>query len=113
MKLVLRVDGSKAEYTFDPAQITLLVVGRRDPFSGEKPNVDLSDHDAENRGVSRRHALIKRTESNALTIIDQGSVNGTFLNGQRLIPHQPRILRDGDELRLGRMVINVSFTAAE
>lgn len=112
MKLVLRLNG-KAEFAFDPAKIDLLVIGRRDTFNGDKPTVDLNDYDAENQGVSRRHALIKRTEASALTVIDQGSINGTFLNGQRLIPHQPRILRDGDELRLGRLVLNVSFNVAD
>ncbi len=113
MRLVLRLSHADAEFAFDPAEIDLIVIGRRDPFNGEKPSVDLNDYDAENLGVSRRHLLIKRGESNALSLLDQGSVNGTYLNGQRLIPHQPRILRDGDEIRLGRMVINVAFKAVE
>ena len=38
-----------------------------------------------------------------------GSANSTYLNGQRLLPSEPRILRDNDELRLGRLVIRVTF----
>ena len=38
--------------------------------------------------------------------------NGTFLNGQRLVPNQPRILRDGDEIRLGHLVLYVRFVKA-
>ena len=33
--------------------------------------------------------------------------NGTFLNGERLSPHQARILRDDDEVHLGRLVFRV------
>ncbi|MBL8133152.1 MAG: FHA domain-containing protein [Anaerolineae bacterium] len=109
MRLVMRLGSGGAEFSFDPAQIDTLVLGRRDPASGETPQVDLADHNAESLGVSRRHAVIKRGESNALSLLDQDSVNGTFLNGQRLIPDQPRILRDGDEIRLGRLAIAVYF----
>jgi hypothetical protein len=31
------------------------------------------------------------------------------LNGQRLIADQPRILRDGDEIRLGKLIAHVYF----
>ena len=47
---------------------------------------------------------IRRGED-TLTLVDLGSVNGTHLNGQRLVPNQPRVLRDGDEIRLGRLVV--------
>ena len=60
------------------------------------------------KGVSRYHAAIVRRDG-ALSIVDKGGANGTFLNGQRLIAHQPRILRDGDDLRLGHMVLQVRF----
>ncbi len=114
MKLVLTLKNKNSvHFTFDPAQIELIVMGRRDPVSGDHPTVDLQDHDAEEQGVSRRHAVIKRMSSNALQLIDNASVNGTFLNGQIMLPHEPRILRDGDEVRLGRLVIDVSFTVVE
>ncbi|MBK8024675.1 MAG: FHA domain-containing protein [Chloroflexi bacterium] len=109
MRLLLRLNNSKTEFSFDPAQIEALVIGRRDPITGDAPMVDLADYDAEALGVSRRHATIRRGEANALSVLDHGSVNGTFINGQRLIPDQPRILRDGDELRLGRLVLRVFF----
>jgi len=40
---------------------------------------------------------------------DLGSANGSFLNGQRLYPNEKRIVRDSDELRLGRLVMRVRF----
>jgi pSer/pThr/pTyr-binding forkhead associated (FHA) protein len=60
------------------------------------------------QGVSRRHAEIRRGED-TLTLVDLGSTNGTHLNGQRLIPHQPRVLRDGDEIRMGKLVFHIFF----
>jgi pSer/pThr/pTyr-binding forkhead associated (FHA) protein len=41
--------------------------------------------------------------------MDNGSSNGTFLNEQKLIANQPRVLRDGDDLRLGFLVLTVHF----
>jgi pSer/pThr/pTyr-binding forkhead associated (FHA) protein len=82
--------------------------GRADPSAGVTPTFDLTPFGAQEKGVSRMHAAIRRDE-NTLTLIDLGSVNGTHLNGQRLIPNQPRILRDGDEIRLGKLVCHVFF----
>ncbi|RMG88346.1 MAG: FHA domain-containing protein, partial [Chloroflexi bacterium] len=45
----------------------------------------------------------------SLHIKDLGAKNGTFLNGQKLVPEQPRVLRDGDEIRLGRLILEVHF----
>jgi hypothetical protein len=85
-----------------------IIVGRYDTTTGETPDVDLNDYGAEEEGVSRRHAAII-AEEDALKVIDLGSANATFINGQKLIAHQARILRDGDELRLGHLVIRVHF----
>jgi pSer/pThr/pTyr-binding forkhead associated (FHA) protein len=59
-------------------------------------------------GVSRRHASLA-LENNKLNLWDLGSSNGTFINGTRLTPHQPSPLRDGDEVRLGQMVLRLFF----
>jgi hypothetical protein len=86
-----------------------VVVGRaHDEPALNQPDVDLTPYDALDQGVSRRHLIFKR-EHDTITVMDLGSANNTYLNGQRLIPHEPRILRDNDELRLGRLVIRVSF----
>jgi pSer/pThr/pTyr-binding forkhead associated (FHA) protein len=85
-----------------------IVMGRSDNSSAQKPDLDLTPFGALEKGVSRLHAAIIRTED-TLTLIDMGSSNGTHLNGQRLIPDQPRILRDGDELRLGKLIAHIYF----
>ncbi|HXV52974.1 MAG TPA: FHA domain-containing protein [Solirubrobacterales bacterium] len=49
--------------------------------------------------VSRRHALIVLTEAGELRALDDRSLNGLFVNGER-VEWAP--LRDGDELEIGR-----------
>jgi pSer/pThr/pTyr-binding forkhead associated (FHA) protein len=60
------------------------------------------------KGVSRIHAAIYGSES-ALQIVDMDSRNGTYLNGRRLAPDVPHILRDGDHIRLGKLIISLHF----
>lgn len=85
-----------------------LLVGRSDPKTNHYPEIDLTPHGALEEGVSRSHAVMRR-EGDSMTVIDMDSVNGTYLNGQRLRPNMPRIIRDGDEIRFGRMVVHVYF----
>ena len=70
--------------------------------------VDLSELEAHKFGVSRRHATLSR-ERHLLKIVDHHSVNGTFLNGQKLVPEQSRIVRDKDIIRLGGMVLQIFY----
>jgi pSer/pThr/pTyr-binding forkhead associated (FHA) protein len=85
-----------------------MILGRADSSSTQVPDLDLTPYGALEKGVSRMHAAIHRSED-TLTLVDMGSVNGTHLNGQRLIPEQPRVLRDGDEIRLGKLVAHIYF----
>jgi hypothetical protein len=85
-----------------------LVIGRFDTETGEVPDVNLEEFDAQKMGVSRRHAAIL-VEDDGLKVMDLGSANSTYINGQKLFAHQTRILRDGDELRLGNLVIRINF----
>ena len=71
-------------------------------------DVDLTPYGAVEMGVSRQHAKLTH-QSATVMVQDLGSVNGTYLNGVRLVPHQPRVLRDEDELCLGRLTLRVSF----
>lgn len=85
-----------------------IVLGRRSKDSPVSADVDLSEHKAEALGVSRLHAMLKR-QNDTLTIMDLNSSNKTYINGQRIHPHEVRALRDGDELRLGKMRFTVAF----
>jgi pSer/pThr/pTyr-binding forkhead associated (FHA) protein len=72
------------------------------------PDVDLTAYAGYRMGVSRRHAAV-RLQDKQLHLSDLGSSNGTFINGARLIAHRPYQLRDGDEIRLGQMVLRIFF----
>ena len=54
--------------------------------------------------VSRRHALVVRTEDGALKALDDRSLNGLFVNGERV---EWTALSDGDELEIGRFRLYV------
>jgi hypothetical protein len=58
--------------------------------------------------VSRRHALVELRDD-ALVAIDLGSLNGTFVNGRRIIDRA--VLRDGDRLSLGLLDLSVTYGA--
>lgn len=88
-----------------------VLLGRTDPQRGMYPDLDLTSYDGLDMGVSRQHARLTRT-AGIVTIQDLGSANGTFCNGRRLLPNQLQALQDGDELRLGKLVIVVHFRAS-
>ena len=48
--------------------------------------------------VSRNHCAIERAGS-ACFIVDQGSLNGTYVNRHRV---ERQLLSDGDELQIGK-----------
>lgn len=62
-------------------------------------------------GLSRKNTTFF-IDGDDLLVVDENSLNGTFLNGQR-ISGAPRVLRDGDEIRIGSdTTIRVSIGSA-
>jgi hypothetical protein len=85
-----------------------LILGR-----GDLPDlIDLTGYNAMQHGVSRRHCVLQ-PEGGHLTVTDLDSSNGTYLNDQRLVPHQPYFLTDGDRLILGTLHLILSFGAGK
>lgn len=109
MTLVIHVVETRQSFVLDADELAEIEIGRVDPDTGEAPTVDLTESDATEKGVSRRHATIMQKDG-ALHIVDNDSANGTYLNGQKLVAHQPRVLRDGDDIRLGHLVLRVNFS---
>jgi pSer/pThr/pTyr-binding forkhead associated (FHA) protein len=101
------------EGEFNPVRIDMreeFVIGRR---SGTTSNVsdgllDLSPMGGYGRGVSRRHVVILRAKQ-GYEILDLGSVNGTWLNDERLVPQKNYQLASGSHLRLGSMRLFVLY----
>lgn len=108
--LVLVLRDTKRTYRIQPQhQVHEIVIGRSDGGT-MKPDIDLADQNAGQLGVSRLHLSLKyNPQQQTLSVTDLNSSNGTFINGQRLYGQELRVLRHGDELRLGRLVVRVAF----
>ena len=48
--------------------------------------------------VSGNHARLQYNASGQFEVVDLGSTNGTFVNGQQLAPNMPRVVNVGDNL---------------
>jgi len=66
---------------------------------GRSPQCDVH---LDEEGVSRRHAMLERTPEGNVQIVDLGSRNGTFVNGE---PASRETLRDGDKIQIGGTII--------
>jgi pSer/pThr/pTyr-binding forkhead associated (FHA) protein len=75
-------------------------LGRRDPVTGIYPDVDLTPLDHQ-RSISRRHAKLHRRGDRFFLCEDIGTMNGTFVNGERLETGVPAEVNDGDQVRVG------------
>jgi pSer/pThr/pTyr-binding forkhead associated (FHA) protein len=84
-----------------------LIIGRPADAALEAV-LDLTELNAANHGVSKRHAMIRRSAS-GFEVLDLGSRNGTWLEGERLIPNKPYPLASGSQLRLGQMRLRVMY----
>jgi adenylate cyclase len=78
--------------------------GRREPLGGicrigRDPESDIVINGAK---VSRHHAIIHAQDNAEFWLIDLGSMNGTYVNDQRVL--QPTRFRDGDRLVIGGAV---------
>jgi hypothetical protein len=83
--LVIRSGGGRAgeTYTLRDERVTV----------GRHPDAGIFLDDVT---VSRNHAVIAR-EGDEVVIIDQGSLNGTFVNRRR---NERTVLKDGDEIQI-------------
>jgi hypothetical protein len=108
MHLKLEVVEQNTKINIMPTARRQIVIGRRDPVSKRRPEIDMEDFAGYRLGVSRKHALIA-LKDDELTLQDYGSANGTYLNGVRLPAHQAHKLHDGDVIQLGQLSVRVYF----
>lgn len=108
--LALRMEGDdQPVYLPDRPEV---ILGRADPHGQVFPDVDLGPYNAQRLGVSRQHAAVRRDAGRAF-LVDLGATNGTRLNGVKLPPYEPYPINDGDEIRLGKLSIQVYFGSAD
>lgn len=89
---------------------TEVILGRH--VEGQTPAevLDLTPYHGHLLGVSRRHARVRFSAEECL-LEDLNSTNGTWLNEKRLTPNTPYIVSNGDQIRLGQMILFVYFSA--
>ncbi|MCB9707273.1 MAG: FHA domain-containing protein [Myxococcales bacterium] len=90
------VDVSQIEYHFNQDRI---VLGRSRGADVRLPHA----------GVSTHHATLHRQGDNYV-IVDNGSTNGTFVNGLLLTPMKPKALRSEDLIGIGHFGIVFQLT---
>jgi len=83
-------------------------IGRADPVTGILPDIDLTPVD-NNRSVSRRHAKIIKAGHEYHVLEEVGTVNGTYVNDQRIPTGVPVKLHDGDLLKIGLISMKTVF----
>lgn len=85
-----------------------VVIGRLDASHAVFPDVDLTNEQGTEKGVSRRHARISRRDDQVF-LEDLNSLNGTFLNATRLVPELPYPLKGGDQVQLGKLILTINL----
>lgn len=83
-----------------------VTIGRENPEN--KNHIDLTEHNAADFGVSRKHVRLLRSPV-TITLEELGAKNGTYINGEKISQGSTQVLCDGDELRLGKMLLAVVF----
>jgi pSer/pThr/pTyr-binding forkhead associated (FHA) protein len=86
-----------------PVARSPILLGRTSRAEDYRPDFDMAFYD-EGDYVSRRHARITKGRAGYF-ITDLGSSNGTTVNGQALVPKRARLLRNGDRIKVGLVVI--------
>jgi CRP-like cAMP-binding protein len=83
-------------------------IGRADPVTGILPDIDLTPVD-QNRSVSRRHAKIIKSGNEYCVLEEVGTVNGTYVNDQRIPTGVPVTFHHGDLVKIGLISMKAVF----
>ncbi len=84
----------------------ILILGRADPTSSLQPTIDLDKFGGKASGTSRAHAAIHR-DNGEWFIEDLASSNGTWVNGERLVPFKAHQLQGTSQLMLANLEIGL------
>lgn len=98
-KLKIQGPGDETEIQLSPG---ISLIGRQ-----EGNHILLSDSQ-----VSRQHARLECIQTEC-HLVDLGSSNGTYLNSEKLPPHNPVLLKDGDQIKIGSFTLTFSQIAVQ
>jgi pSer/pThr/pTyr-binding forkhead associated (FHA) protein len=62
--------------------------------------------------ISRIHIVVS-CKKDQIWLIDQGSANGTFINGQKVLPNKLTVVQPTDDVKLGTSEIHLKFDVFE
>jgi pSer/pThr/pTyr-binding forkhead associated (FHA) protein len=83
-------------------------IGRADPEAQIMPELDLTQDQGIENGISRLHATLQLVKQGVI-LVDLDSTNGTSLNRSRLPAKKPFLVKSGDEIKLGDLLIHIFF----
>ena len=83
-----------------PIEKPLIRIGRFDPVTGVRPELDLSREEL-GKSVSRRHAKLIYKDDKIYLVEEVGVLNTTTINGIKVETGVLNPLQDGDELTIG------------
>ena len=92
-----------------PLDVQAPVILGRNALTESGQLLDLTEFNAHQHGVSRQHCRLQR-DGDCLIATDLDSANGTYLNGEPLLPYRDYILTHGDKLILGTLHVYVFFS---
>jgi CRP-like cAMP-binding protein len=95
---------SKASGNVFPVFKNEVLLGRFDSVTGTAPDVDLTNED-QARNISRRHARLVIKNGGFFIAEEIGTMNGTFVAGDKLDNNVLHPIKDGDELMLCRLAL--------
>lgn len=83
-------------------------LGRLDPNANVYPDIDLTEENGLESGISRKHLRLLFRRGKVM-VEDLGSINGTTLNGKKLSSYLPEELIDGDIMQLGKLTVEITI----
>lgn len=90
---------------FDDGEVRTVAMPAKSMRIGRSLSADLRFEDPT---VSRRHAVLV-VEAEGVRVLDDRSLNGVFINGERIVSS---LLSDGDEIVIGRYRLRFADTVA-
>jgi hypothetical protein len=93
------LEGGKRTF---PVNTESALIGRYDPVTGDRPEIDLTSVDI-GRSVSRRHARLLFREGAFYITEEVGALNGTFVQDRKVSSGMEVPLEEGDRVRVGRV----------
>src|SRR5262249_14649624 len=109
-------DGQKPKPPVKPGGFTLipLVASERSPFADVVSIGRASENDVvlEHATVSKIHAIVGEDGPGVFWIADQGSRNGTYVGGARLVPKERHKLSESELVLLGDLEVMVKSPRA-